>query len=40
MASAKQEWFENIETLNTVENERQTATADISNIWVATLAGT
>lgn len=36
MASAKQEWFEDIEAFNTQE---QPASPDISNVWVATLAG-
>ncbi|KAL4702962.1 hypothetical protein ACJJTC_008740 [Scirpophaga incertulas] len=36
MASAKQEWFENIEVFNV---HQDTAPLDISNIWVATLAG-
>ncbi|XP_049877861.1 uncharacterized protein LOC126375058 [Pectinophora gossypiella] len=39
MVSAKQEWVEDIETLNVVDAERQTSGADISNIWVSTLAG-
>ncbi|KAJ8736411.1 hypothetical protein PYW08_007067 [Mythimna loreyi] len=40
MVSAKQEWFEDIETLNpTLAVQRQSDVADIGNIWVATLAG-
>lgn len=37
MTSAKQEWYEDIEAFNAQE---EPATPDISNIWVATLAGT
>ncbi|KAL0851229.1 hypothetical protein ABMA28_007073 [Loxostege sticticalis] len=36
MTLAKQEWYEDIEAFNAQE---QPATPDISNIWVATLAG-
>ncbi|KAJ8735515.1 hypothetical protein PYW07_007135 [Mythimna separata] len=40
MVSAKQEWFEDIETLDpTLAAQRQSDVADIGNIWVATLAG-
>ncbi|CAB3239919.1 unnamed protein product [Arctia plantaginis] len=40
MSSAKQEWFENIETLpNDQGNRWQSDIPEISNIWVATLAG-
>lgn len=41
MTSAKQEWFEDIETLqpNLLGTQRQSDVADIGNIWVATLAG-
>lgn len=40
MVSAKQEWFEDIETLDPGPAEqRQSDIADIGNIWVATLAG-
>ncbi|KAI5640520.1 hypothetical protein NE865_07065 [Phthorimaea operculella] len=39
MESAKQEWFENIETLDAEDRARQTTAPDISNVWVATLAG-
>lgn len=41
MISAKQEWFEDIETLDPAAQpvQRQSDVADISNIWVATLAG-
>nr|XP_021187332.2 uncharacterized protein LOC110374084 [Helicoverpa armigera] len=38
MVSAKQEWFEDIETLDPTI-QRQSDVADIGNIWVATLAG-
>lgn len=33
------EWEEYIETLNTVKETPRVANADISNVWVATLAG-
>jgi hypothetical protein len=36
MASALQDWYENIETFNAEQDELPT---DISNLWVATLAG-
>ena len=40
MVSAKQEWFEDIETLQPrLDTQRQSDVADIGNIWVATLAG-
>lgn len=40
MVSAKQEWFEDIETLDPgLGTQRQSDVADIGNIWVATLAG-
>ncbi|CAH0592402.1 unnamed protein product [Chrysodeixis includens] len=41
MTSAKQEWFEDIETLDPAVQsvQRQSDVADISNVWVATLAG-
>lgn len=39
LSSAKQEWIDNIETLDEPQVARQTETASISNIWVATLAG-
>ncbi|XP_026319841.1 uncharacterized protein LOC113230229 isoform X1 [Hyposmocoma kahamanoa] len=39
LTSAKQEWIDNIETLDEPQVARQTETASISNIWVATLAG-
>ncbi|KAJ0182570.1 hypothetical protein K1T71_001939 [Dendrolimus kikuchii] len=38
MSAAMQEWYENIETLDG-EAQRQIDPVDISNIWVATLAG-
>ncbi|XP_059061798.1 uncharacterized protein LOC131854650 [Achroia grisella] len=38
MASARQEWFNEIETFNAQE-QNGTPEVDISNIWVATLAG-
>lgn len=41
ITSAKQEWLDNIETLQSddAQRARQIETASISNIWVATLAG-
>ncbi|XP_073958297.1 uncharacterized protein [Choristoneura fumiferana] len=43
MVSAKEEWYTDIETLNTVDEDdaktRQADVADISNLYVATLAG-
>lgn len=39
LTSAKQEWVDNIETLDEVQVAKQIETASISNIWVATLAG-
>lgn len=38
MASAMQDWFDDIETFNTTA-QRQVDVADIGNVWVATLAG-
>lgn len=38
ITSAVQDWFDNIETLDT-KTQRQFETVDIGNIWVATLAG-
>lgn len=37
MTSAMQDWYEDIETLET--SQRQVEGPDISNVWVATLAG-
>ncbi|XP_052757792.1 uncharacterized protein LOC113518327 isoform X2 [Galleria mellonella] len=38
MAAARQEWYNEIETFNANEQE-ETPEVDISNLWVATLAG-
>lgn len=43
MVSAKEEWYTDIETLNTVDEDdgktRQADVAEINNLYVATLAG-